>query len=50
MLLKLLTTLLILKPEGGIGGGQIVAIGTPEEVAENPKSYTGYYLKEKLAR
>ncbi|MCC9849092.1 excinuclease ABC subunit UvrA, partial [Streptococcus agalactiae] len=36
-----------LGPEGGIGGGQIVAIGTPEEVAENPKSYTGYYLKEK---
>ncbi|MCC9968939.1 excinuclease ABC subunit UvrA, partial [Streptococcus agalactiae] len=34
-----------LGPEGGIGGGQIVAIGTPEEVAENPKSYTGYYLK-----
>ncbi|MCC9753668.1 ATP-binding cassette domain-containing protein, partial [Streptococcus agalactiae] len=32
-----------LGPEGGIGGGQIVAIGTPEEVAENPKSYTGYY-------
>ncbi|MDE7499113.1 excinuclease ABC subunit UvrA, partial [Streptococcus agalactiae] len=31
-----------LGPEGGIGGGQIVAIGTPEEVAENPKSYTGY--------
>ncbi|HHL0520564.1 TPA: excinuclease ABC subunit UvrA [Streptococcus agalactiae] len=39
-----------LGPEGGIGSGQIVAIGTPEEVAENPKSYTGYYLKEKLAR
>ncbi|HGD0748819.1 TPA: excinuclease ABC subunit UvrA [Streptococcus agalactiae] len=39
-----------LGPEGGIGGGQIVAIGTPEEVAENPKSYTGYYLKEKSAR
>lgn len=39
-----------LGPEGGIGGGQIVAIGTPEEVAENSKSYTGYYLKEKLAR
>ncbi|HEO8134564.1 TPA: excinuclease ABC subunit UvrA [Streptococcus agalactiae] len=39
-----------LGPEGGIGSGQIVAIGTPEEVAENSKSYTGYYLKEKLAR
>lgn len=32
-------------PEGGAGGGQIVATGTPEEVAKNPKSYTGQYLK-----
>ena len=32
-------------PEGGAGGGQIVATGTPEEVAKNPKSYTGKYLK-----
>ncbi|MCP5088493.1 MAG: excinuclease ABC subunit UvrA [Rhodobacteraceae bacterium] len=36
-------------PEGGDGGGEIVATGTPEEVAENPKSYTGQYLKELLA-
>lgn len=35
-------------PEGGIGGGQIVAKGTPEEVANNPKSYTGQYLKKVL--
>jgi excinuclease ABC subunit A len=35
-------------PEGGIGGGQIVARGTPEEVANNPKSYTGKYLKKVL--
>ncbi len=35
-------------PEGGIGGGQIVARGTPEEVANNPKSYTGKYLKKIL--
>ncbi|MGT2808500.1 excinuclease ABC subunit UvrA [Streptococcus iniae] len=37
-----------LGPEGGIGGGQIIATGTPEEVAAVPESYTGQYLKEKL--
>ncbi|MGQ7372085.1 excinuclease ABC subunit UvrA [Streptococcus suis] len=35
-------------PEGGVGGGTVVAIGTPEEVAENPASFTGQYLKSKL--
>ena len=35
-------------PEGGDGGGTIVATGTPEEVALEPKSYTGRYLKEIL--
>lgn len=35
-------------PEGGAKGGQIVAKGTPEEVADNPKSYTGAYLKKIL--
>ena len=35
-------------PEGGKGGGEIVAKGTPEQVAENPKSYTGQYLKKIL--
>lgn len=34
-----------LGPEGGNGGGTIVAKGTPEEVAQNEKSYTGKYLK-----
>ena len=33
-------------PEGGDGGGNIVAIGTPEEIAESEQSYTGRYLKE----
>ncbi|MDG1008431.1 MAG: excinuclease ABC subunit UvrA [Amylibacter sp.] len=33
-------------PEGGDGGGNIVAIGTPEEIAESDQSYTGCYLKE----
>ena len=32
-------------PEGGSGGGQIVACGTPQEVAKNANSYTGQYLK-----
>jgi excinuclease ABC subunit A len=32
-------------PEGGSGGGQVVAFGTPEEVAANPHSMTGRYLK-----
>ena len=37
-----------LGPEGGDGGGTIVAQGTPEEVAENPDSWTGKYLKKAL--
>ncbi len=35
-------------PEGGDGGGRIIAIGTPEQVAEVPESYTGHYLKPML--
>ena len=35
-------------PEGGDGGGTVVACGTPEEVAENPASYTGIYVKKYL--
>jgi excinuclease ABC subunit A len=35
-------------PEGGSGGGQIVAVGTPEEIAGNTKSHTGTFLKEIL--
>ena len=35
-------------PEGGDGGGEIVATGTPEAVAEEPRSHTGRYLKEML--
>ena len=37
-------------PEGGNKGGEIVACGTPEEVSENKKSYTGMYLKKYLER
>ena len=38
-----------LGPEGGDKGGEIVFIGTPEEVAKCPTSYTGHYLKKVLA-
>ncbi len=37
-----------LGPEGGDGGGEIIAEGTPEEVAQNSKSYTGHFLKGML--
>lgn len=42
--------LIDLGPEGGEGGGQIVATGTPEEIAEVKESYTGQYLKPVLER
>ena len=35
-------------PEGGSGGGQVVATGTPEDVAANPASHTGRYLRPYL--
>ncbi|MEY4730254.1 MAG: UvrABC system protein [Pseudomonadota bacterium] len=37
-------------PEGGDGGGEIIAEGTPEEVAQNSRSYTGQYLKPVLIK
>jgi len=36
-------------PEGGSGGGTVVATGTPEQVAQNPTSYTGQFLKRMLS-
>jgi excinuclease ABC subunit A len=39
-----------LGPEGGDGGGEIVAAGTPDDVAQTPVSYTGAFLKPVLAR
>jgi excinuclease ABC subunit A len=42
--------LIDLGPEGGSGGGKIVAQGTPEQVAATPESYTGQYLKPMLER
>jgi excinuclease ABC subunit A len=38
-----------LGPEGGAGGGTIVASGTPEAVAANPRSHTGRFLRAVLA-
>ena len=37
-------------PEGGDGGGTVIAKGTPEEVAESPVSYTGKYIKPMLEK
>jgi hypothetical protein len=39
-----------LGPEGGDAGGHVVAVGTPEEIAANPASYTGQYLKQVFDR
>ena len=39
-----------LGPEGGDGGGELVAQGTPEDIAAEPRSYTGQFLKELLGR
>ena len=42
--------LIDLGPEGGDKGGELVAAGTPERVAQEPRSYTGQYLKPYLTR
>ena len=47
-LIKTADYLIDLGPEGGDGGGTLVACGTPEEVAEVPASFTGQYLRQKL--
>ena len=47
-LIKCADWIIDLGPEGGENGGQILAIGTPEEIAKNKNSITGTYLKEKL--
>ena len=48
--IKVADHIIDLGPEGGNGGGTIVATGTPEEVAKNEKSYTGQYLKGMLGK
>ena len=46
--IKVADYIIDLGPEGGNNGGEVIACGTPEEVAKEPKSYTGKYLKEYL--
>jgi excinuclease ABC subunit A len=46
--IKMADHIIDLGPDGGIGGGHIIAIGTPEEVVNNKDSVTGKYLKNKL--
>ncbi|MBS3991431.1 MAG: excinuclease ABC subunit UvrA [Erysipelothrix sp.] len=45
-IIKNADTIIDLGPEGGDGGGTIMAVGTPQEIANHPLSYTGHYLKK----
>ena len=47
-LIKTADHIIDLGPEGGDGGGQVIAIGTPEQISKNEKSYTGKFLKKYL--
>ena len=47
-MIKVADYIIDLGPEGGDGGGRIVATGTPEEVSKVKESYTGQFLKEYL--
>ena len=49
-LIKCADYIIDMGPEGGDGGGTVIATGTPEEVAEIAASYTGQYLREKLKK
>ncbi len=49
-LIKTADYIIDMGPEGGEGGGTVVAVGTPEEIAETPGSYTGAFLREKLKK
>jgi excinuclease ABC subunit A len=46
--IKLADYIIDIGPEGGKGGGQLVAKGTPEEIIKNNKSYTAQFLKKEL--
>ena len=48
--IKVADYIIDLGPEGGAGGGQVIATGTPEEIAQVEDSYTGHYLKAILDR
>jgi len=47
--LKVTDYIIDMGPEGGSGGGEIIAEGTPEAIAQNKKSITGKYLKEEFS-
>jgi excinuclease ABC subunit A len=47
-IIKIADHIIDIGPEGGSGGGEIVATGTPEEVAKKKGSFTGEFLKEEL--
>mgnify|MGYP003353613286 CR=1 FL=1 len=47
-LIKTADWIIDIGPEGGVGGGKIVAKGTPEQVAKNKDSHTGHFLKKSL--
>jgi excinuclease ABC subunit A len=47
-LIKTADWIIDLGPEGGNAGGEVIACGTPEQVARVPQSYTGQYLKKML--
>jgi len=47
-MIKMADWIIDLGPEGGYKGGKVIAVGTPEEVAEIKGSYTGLYLKKLL--
>ncbi|MFT7557544.1 MAG: excinuclease ABC subunit A [Planctomycetota bacterium] len=49
-IIKMADHILDFGPEGGVGGGKIVAKGTPAEIANNPKSHTGKFLKKVLRK
>ena len=49
-LIKTADHIIDLGPEGGDNGGQVIAIGTPEQIVKNEKSYTGKFLKKYLER
>ncbi len=48
--IKVADYIIDLGPNGGDGGGTVVATGTPEEIANNPKSFTGEFLKASLKK
>ncbi len=47
-IIKVADWLIDVGPEGGDRGGEIIAVGTPEQIAKTPGSYTGQFLKEYL--